>query len=95
MEIIFRGKNTKDEWVEGSLVTTNRFIRHKPKNHSKHWIVETSFGNGGWFNVQGKQYVKSDTLEMKFFNEWIPVEQVGEALFHRVHCKEDTKIKEV
>jgi len=26
-EILFRGKNIKDEWVEGSLVVTNNFIR--------------------------------------------------------------------
>ena len=78
MEILFRGKNTSDEWVEGSLVTTTNFIRAKPKNHSKHWIVETSFGNGGWFHVRKKQYVKSGTIEMKLLNEWVPIESVEE-----------------
>jgi len=62
-EILFRGKNTKDEWVEGSLVVTNNFIRNKPKQHTKYWIIQSAFGNGGWFCIQKKQYVKSDSIE--------------------------------
>lgn len=80
MDILFRGQNTKGEWVEGSLVTTNAFIKHKPKNHTKHWIVESAFGNGGWFNVQRRQYVKSDTLQMMVAGNWLPLVDVEDIL---------------
>ena len=66
MEILFRGKNTKGKWVIGSLVTTTRYIKHKPKQHTKHWIISSSFGNGGWFNVIQRSYVLADTIEELF-----------------------------
>ncbi len=94
MEILFRGKNTKGEWVEGSLVTTNNFIRQRPKQHTKHWIVETAFGNGGWFSVQRRQYVKTDTIEMNILNRWIPINEIGASVFHTMHCKNKIKIQE-
>ncbi|MCP4056775.1 MAG: hypothetical protein GY738_05530 [Pseudoalteromonas sp.] len=61
-DIKFRGLTTKGEMVEGSLVTTNAFIKHKPKQHTKHWIVTSAFGNGGWFNVRCRTYVKPETV---------------------------------
>ncbi len=81
MEIKFRGKNKKGEWVVGSLVATNRFIKHKPKQHTRHWIIQTSFGNGGWFNILKKQHIKSDTIEQFMGYEydgseiWLPQPQ--------------------
>ena len=61
----FRGLNTKGKWVYGSLVETTSFIKHRPKQHTKTWIVESSFGNGGWFNIQRRQYVKPDSVEIR------------------------------
>lgn len=57
-EIEFRGLNTRGEWVYGSLVQTTSFC----VQHSKTWIVERAFGNGGWFNVQCRQYVRPATV---------------------------------
>ena len=57
-EIKFRGLNTRGEWVYGSLVQTTSFC----VQHSKTWIVERAFGNGGWFNVQCRQYVRPATV---------------------------------
>ncbi len=61
-EIKFRGLNTKGEWVYGSLVNTTHGISHKPHNRTKTWIIESAFGNGGWFNVTKKQYVNPETV---------------------------------
>ena len=61
-EIKFRGKNTKGEWVYGSLVVTTCGLRHKQAQQTKTWIVESAFGNGGWFNVTRRQYVKPETV---------------------------------
>jgi len=61
-DIEFRGKTVKGSWVYGSLVTTTSFIKHKPKQHTKTWIVETSFGNGGWFSIMKRSYVKPETV---------------------------------
>jgi len=61
-EIEFRGLNTRGEWVKGSLVNTTDFIKNKPKNHTKTWIVTKSFGNGGWFNIIHKEYVRPETV---------------------------------
>ena len=41
-EIKFRGVTTKGEMVFGSLVVTNAFVPHMPKQHTKTWIVESS-----------------------------------------------------
>lgn len=57
-EIKFRGMTTKGEMIYGSLVITN----HTSKQHTKTWIVQSAFGNGGWFNVMGKQYVRPETV---------------------------------
>lgn len=61
-DIKFRGLNTKGEWVYGSLVTTTHGIPHMQSTHTKTWIVESAFGNGGWFNVTRRQYVKPETV---------------------------------
>lgn len=73
----FRGRNKKDELVIGSLVITTSFIKHLPKSHTKTWIIESSFGNGGWFNVLKKQYVKPDTVEQLINKELDLWEKVG------------------
>lgn len=61
-EIKFRGMNTKGEWVYGSLVTTTHGIAKMPHTRTKTWIIEAAFGNGGWFNVTRKQYVRPETV---------------------------------
>ncbi|MCT7648940.1 YopX family protein [Aliarcobacter butzleri] len=61
-EILFKGLSTKDKWVYGSLVITTHGIKHMPNTHTKTWIIETSFGNGGWFSIAKKQYVKPETV---------------------------------
>ena len=61
-DIKFRGMTTKGEMIIGSLVTTEAYIKHMPKQHTKHWIVTSAFGNGGWFNIRGRQYVKPETV---------------------------------
>lgn len=61
-QILFKGLNTRNEWIHGSLVTTTCGIKHMPNTHTKTWIIQSSFGNGGWFNVMKKQYVKTDTV---------------------------------
>jgi len=58
----FRGMSVKNEMIYGSLVVTNRFLKHKPAQHTKTWIVKSAFGNGGWFNIIQRQYVKPDTV---------------------------------
>lgn len=61
-DIEFKGLNTKNKWVNGSLVITTHGIKHMPNTHTKTWIIETSFGNGGWFSIAKKQYVKPETV---------------------------------
>ena len=61
-DIIFRGKTKEGEWVHGSLVVTTHGLEHKPSTHTKTWIVWSSFGNGGWFNVKGRSYVLPETV---------------------------------
>lgn len=61
-EIKCRGLNTKGEWVYGSLINTTHGIAKMPHTRTKTWIVESAFGNGGWFNVTRKQYVKPETV---------------------------------
>ncbi len=61
-EIKFRGKTVNGKWVYGSLVVTTSFIKRMPKQHTKTWIVETSFGNGGWFSIMKRSYVKPETV---------------------------------
>ncbi len=58
----FRGLNKEGSWVYGSLVNTDKHVKHKPKQHTKTWIIESSFGNGGWFNILRKQYVLPATV---------------------------------
>lgn len=53
----YRGVTKSGEAIYGSLVETTHFLNDKPKQHTKTWIVQTSFGNGGWFMVQKRQYV--------------------------------------
>ena len=61
-EIKFRGITKKGKIIVGSLVLTNKFIPHKKKQHTKTWIVQSAFGNGGWFNVIQRQYVLPETV---------------------------------
>jgi len=58
----FRGKNKQGKWVYGSLVETTFGLKHKPKQQTKTWIVWSAFGNGGWFNVCGRDYVIPETV---------------------------------
>ena len=60
MKYKFRGKTKGGEWVYGSLVETTDFI----KAHTRTWIVTRSFGNGGWFNIRSRYYVKPETVGM-------------------------------
>ena len=60
--VLFKGTTVNGVEVEGSLVVTNMFIKSKPKNHTKTWIIERSFGNGGWFNIVKRVYVKPDSV---------------------------------
>jgi len=64
-DIEYRGLNTKGEWVYGSLVVTTTGLnmpKAKKGQHTKTWIVESAFGNGGWFNVKKRQYVRPETV---------------------------------
>lgn len=61
-EIKYRGLTTKGEMIYGSLVVTDSFIKHMPKQHTKTWIVQSAFGNGGWFNIRMRKYVKPETV---------------------------------
>jgi len=61
-EIKFRGLSKKQGWVYGSLVVTDNFVKHKPKQHTKTWIVVSAFGNGGWFNINKRVYVIPKTV---------------------------------
>ena len=62
IEIKFKGLTTKGEWIYGSLVNTTAWVKHLPRQHTKTWIIESSFGNGGWFNILRKQYVFPATV---------------------------------
>jgi hypothetical protein len=61
-EIKFRGLDKHGKWAIGSLVVTTNFIKKMPQLHTKNWIVETAFGNGGWFNVQRRVHVIDKTV---------------------------------
>lgn len=58
----FRGKTKKGEWVYGSLVITTYGLKYMPYTHTKTWIVQSAFGNGGWFNIIQRQYVLPETV---------------------------------
>lgn len=58
----YRGLTTKGEMIFGSLVVTDSFIKYMPNQHTKTWIVQSAFGNGGWFNIRNRQYVKPETV---------------------------------
>ncbi len=51
----YRGKTVDNKWLFGSLVTTTI-------GNTKTWIVVSARGNGGWFNVIQRNYVKPDTV---------------------------------
>ena len=52
---LYRGLNMKGKWIFGSLVTTTM-------GNTKTWIVQSARGNGGWFNVIRREYVKPETV---------------------------------
>lgn len=60
--IKFRGLTLENKWIYGSLITTTDFIKHMPYCHSKYWISQSSFGNGGWFNIKKVKSVKEATI---------------------------------
>lgn len=55
---LFRGLSTKGVWVYGSLVLATKHDRSPTKS----WIVESAYGNGGWFSVGRRQYVLPHTV---------------------------------
>lgn len=61
-DIKFRGLNTKGQWVYGSLVVTTVGLNTSRGQHTKTWIIESAFGNGGWFNIMKRQYVYPKTV---------------------------------
>jgi len=61
-EIEFRGLATNGEYVYGSLVNNCVGLPGGIGQNTKTWIVTSAFGNGGWFNVRGRQYVKPETV---------------------------------
>jgi len=77
-DILFRGKNMNGDYVEGSLIITNMYIKHRPKQHTKHWIVTSSFGNGGWFNIIRREYVLEDSIQVKLNGDWINPDKLEE-----------------
>jgi hypothetical protein len=58
----FRGMTKDGVFVYGSLVVTTSWVKHKPKQHTKYWIVTDSFGNGGWFNIRRRFHVLDGTV---------------------------------
>lgn len=58
---IFRGLNKKGKWIYGDLVNCVG-IKHMPRQNTKTWIVTSAFGNGGWFNIRGRECVLPDTV---------------------------------
>ena len=65
-DIKFRGicktGKRKGQFVHGSLVKTNNFIKRMARLHSKYWIVESSFGNGGWFSILKREWVIDESV---------------------------------
>lgn len=61
-EIKYRGLTKKGQMIFGSLVVTDSFVKHMPKQHTKTWIVTSAFGNGGWFNIRCRQYVLPESV---------------------------------
>lgn len=62
MEIKFRGMNKKGSMVYGSLINNCSGIGKMPSQNTRTWIVTSAFGNGGWFNVRGREYVIPETV---------------------------------
>lgn len=60
--IEFRGLATNGEFVYGSLVNNCVGLANGVGQNTKTWIVTSAFGNGGWFNIRGRQYVKPETV---------------------------------
>ena len=61
-DIKFRGMKKDGTFAYGSLVITDAFVKHMPKQHSKTWIVTSAFGNGGWFHLRGRVWVDQETV---------------------------------
>ena len=76
MCVKFRGETFMGKKIEGSLVITDRYIKNKPAQWTKYWIIEHSFGNGGWFNVIMKKPVKKETIEIYLFDMWMRLDQI-------------------
>lgn len=60
--IEFRGLATNGEFVYGSLVNNCAGLPNGVGQNTKTWIVTSAFGNGGWFNIRGRQYVRPETV---------------------------------
>lgn len=52
---LYRGLNMNGEWKYGSLI-------HTTMGNTKTWIATSARGNGGWFNLMGRYYVKPKTV---------------------------------
>lgn len=61
-EIEFRGLKPNGEFVYGSLVNNCVGLPNGVGQNTKTWIVTSAFGNGGWFNIRGRSYVKPETV---------------------------------
>lgn len=60
--IEFRGLATNGEFVYGSLVNNCAGLPNGVGQNTKTWIVTSAFGNGGWFNIRCRQYVRPETV---------------------------------
>lgn len=60
--IEFRGLTVNGDFVYGSLVNNCVGLPNGIGQNTKTWIVTSAFGNGGWFNIRGRQYVKPETV---------------------------------
>ena len=60
--IKFKGETMNNEIIYGSLVLAEYGLKGKHKE-PKAWIIKSAFSNGGWFNIQSRQFVKYNTVK--------------------------------